>query len=85
MELGVCLPTCVRSRHMGQHKPVAAMSQLDATGKCSVHTQDNDVWEQEGADAHHQPHNLEIIIGEVEAKINRSVICRKLFQLDAFC
>lgn len=88
MGIGVGLPMCVCSRccrRMGHHKPLVAMWQLDATGKCSGRTEDDDVREQEGACAHHQPRNLEIIIGEVGAKINRAVIYRKLFQRSAFC
>lgn len=62
------------------------MWQLDATGKCSGHTEDDGICGQAGACAHHQPHRLEIIIiGEVEAKINRGVIYRKLSQRNAFC
>ena len=83
MEIGVGLPTCVCARcgrHMGYHKRLVVMSQLDAIGKCSGHTEDDDVCEQEEACAHHQPRNLEIIIGEVEAKINRGVTYRKLSQ-----
>lgn len=68
------------------HKPLVAMWQLDATGKCSGHTEDDGICGQAGACAHHQPHRLEIIIiGEVEAKINRGVIYRKLSQRNAFC
>ena len=61
VERGVGLPTCVcsrRGRHTGHHEPAVAMSQLDARGKRSGQTEEEeDACEEEGARAHHQPRN----------------------------